>query len=67
MSNAKTPGLWRVWLWPVGVVTTVVLTLLWIVLPGDGGAGWLWLPLAFAIGVGFSWLTWMPGRRILDG
>ena len=65
-ETAKRPGLWRDWLWPPGVVAVIVITLLWLLLPGEGGAGWLWLPLAFAVGVAVAWLTSAPGRTIFD-
>lgn len=41
----------RGWIWPMGVIGVVVITLLWLILPGEGGAGWLWLPIAFAYGL----------------
>lgn len=62
----RRPGLWREWLWPPGVIAVVVITLLWLLLPGEGGAGWLWLPLSFAVGVAVAWLTSAPGRKIFD-
>ena len=41
----------RGWIWPMGVVGVLAITLLWMVLPGEGGAGWVWLPIAFVYGL----------------
>ena len=54
---------WRLWLWPYGVVGVVLITLLWLLLPGAGGAGWFWLPLALAYGAAVAWITLSPDAR----
>ena len=53
MSGSEWLG--RAWVWPWGALGVAAILLAWWILPGAGGAAWLWLPVAFAYGAYVAW------------